>query len=202
MNRHLLPLALLALSLGALSACPGNLEICIDVDVDGNCIVLGQSGGDDDDDIDPGAIDFSVYDGIEYLNIDWDQQLEEQGRNDCNGPWTATGENTTADDGNLCPDCDHIWSIELVAQSTAESCITGTGLTFFEDYIRKMGIRFLSNTDFAVYRNSESANNVLNEVGIGAIQPGNQFTWSGIDQWEIDIDNGGYNYYFSGEGAF
>ncbi len=182
------------------AGCPGTLEIWgVNVPIDG-------SSGDDDD---TGSIDWANYDGTELLNIDWSPEEEADGHFDCLAEWRAQGAETTLDDDNLCPECDHIWETNMVAQPGAEECLQqGTGIDVPGSYVRKVGFELSDGVDFIVWRTTfsvqeplgSSANEPLAEAGIGAFQ-GTEYTWSGLDT-PMDNDQLGYEFFFSGEGQF
>jgi hypothetical protein len=183
-----------AFALLGLSACPGTLEIWgINVPLPDD-----DSVGDDDD----ATADWSLYDGVEFIHVDWHPQYNEDGYVDCAGEWTAAGDETTGDDANLCPDCDFVWTITLDAEPEAYDCLNqGTGMDVQDGYVRKVGIEFLDaeKQDFRYYRNRENQDLPLAPVGIGAVN-GTEFTWSGVDGFSSETDR--YVWYFAGEGEF
>ena len=194
---------LLALSTLLLAGCNGTLTL------------FGIDGFSDDDDDDNPNLDFSVYDGTEWLNIDWSDEEEENGAVDCRAEWTAEGTETTEADQDLCPVCDHIWTITLEFEQAPpdtpdRDCLAqGTGVTPPDSYTRRFGLRFLSGNSFVHYRNEFRAANPLGEspgddlvrVGPGEFI-GNEFTWSGFNDDRISSPDGRYEFYFSGSGAF
>lgn len=156
---------------------------------------------DDDDDDDNGAnFDFSQYEGTELINIDWSQQLEETGEQDCFEVFDAFGGASTVDDADLCPACDHIWTITLAARDDDLPCLEGTDLDVTATYIRRVGIEFGEGIEFNYWRNRDSDLS-LDAHGIGAFQ-GVEFTWSGIDGFAEEHPDLGYTLFFSGEGEF
>ena len=188
-------LLLAAVALG-LSGCVGNLSIW------GVNVPLPDGPGTGDDDDGPPDLDFSQYDGVEYLNISWSQQALEQGHVNCAEEYAAFGANTTNDDFNLCPECDEVWTITLVAESPGLPCISdGTDLPFEPTYVRKVGIDFSNSTDFVFHRNRQDADLALEAEGIGAMD-GAGFTWSGIGGYIDPNPDLGYDFFFSGEGGF
>ncbi len=189
---RLLPLAAFV---ALLPGCTGTLNIWT-VNVD----PLGGSGDDDDDDRDP-QLDFSNYDGTEYINIDWDQEQAPAGVEDCAEEYEAFGANTTLDDSNLCPLCDHIWAVTLVAADPDLECLDGTGLQARETYIRRVGIEFIDDITFRYWRNRGDSDLALDPHGIGAFN-GVEFTWSGIDEYAEEYPDAGITLFFSGEGEF
>lgn len=159
-------------------------------------------GDDDDDDSSPPDLDFGSYDGSEWISIDWSQQMEEQGRTDCSELFDAFGTQTTIDDGNLCPECDEVWTITLVADDDDMACLSGgTGLQVEDTYVRKVGIEFLDVIDFRYYRNRGNENEPLDQHGIGAMD-GVHYTWSGLDGFVEEYPQVGFDLYFKGEGDF
>ncbi len=180
----------------ALSGCSGVLNIW------GVNVPIPGGPGDDDDSTGAPELDFSQYDGIEYINLDWTQDAEEEGHFDCQEPFDAFGANSTLDDGNLCPQCDEIWTITLVAQDDDQSCLRqGSGFDVPGSYVRRIGIEFVNAIDFVVWRNSEDEDFALNEVGIGAFL-GVEHTWSGVDGYQSEVPARGYSWFLSGEGEF
>jgi len=185
----------------ALAGCPGSLDIWgVDVPIPGS--------GDDDDD-DDAQRDYSNYDGAEYLNIVWTPEEIADGHFDCDAEWRAQGPNTVTDDGNLCPECDEIWTVTLVAQPGAATCLQqGTGIEAPNSYQRKVGVRLGEGVAFDVFRTAfgvnrplgESPNDPLASAGVGAFQ-GAEYTWSGVD-FPVANNQRGYSFYFSGEGNF
>jgi hypothetical protein len=192
-----------AIVLAALSVvgCPGSLELW------GVNVPLPGGGGFDDDD-DTAPADFSNYDGLEYLNIEWTDDAIAAGHYNCRAVWEAQGPNTLDSDGNLCPECDQIWQMSLSAEDVEDCLGQGTGITAPTNYTRKVGFRTEGGTAFTVYRTrfsaqsplGQSQNEPLDEAGIGAFQ-GAEFTWSGIDS-PVVIAELGYSFYYSGEGTF
>lgn len=156
-------------------------------------------GGDDDDSELPPEFDFSRYDGVEYINIDWAQQFEQQGREDCRAPWPTTGTETTSDDQNLCPDCDHIWLVEQEPGEGVEACYANTQFST-QPRERRVGIEIIDDVNFVFWRNSEDSDNPLAEVGEGAFL-GSEFTWSGIDDHSQSVGDQ-FEWWYSGEGEF
>ena len=180
-----------------LAGCTGMLSIW------GVNVPLPDGPGDDDDS-GPPQLDFSSYDGSEWIAIDWSQQMEEQGRTDCSELFDAFGTNTTVDDSNLCPVqvCDEVWTITLVAADDELSCLRGgTGLQVEETYVRKVGIDFDGSIDFDYYRNRGDADTALTQHGIGAMD-GVEYTWSGLDGFVEEYPQAGFDLYFKGEGSF
>lgn len=186
------PLAALALLLLPLSSgCTGTMLIWgVNTGVD--------STGDDDDDL-PAKFDFSTYEGVEYVNIDWAQQFEQQGRDDCSAPWSVSGTETTSDDQNLCPSCDHIWLLEMTPGAGVESCYANTNFST-EPRERRVGIELIDDVNFRMWRNSQDSDNPLDEVGDGAFL-GTEFTWSGSETQRESVGDQ-YEWYYSGEGEF
>ena len=192
------------------TGCPGSLLICgVNWDECGD----GFGGnGDDDDDV---VRDYSNYDGVEYLNIDWDPEAEADGQDDCLAEFRAQGPRTFIDDQNLCPQCDEIWTVTLVAETNpnaetnVEDCLgQGTGIEAPSSYERKIGFRMEDGVSFSVFRTDfslqrplgESENDPLTSAGVGAFQ-GSEYTWSGIES-PVENDNRGFVFFFTGEGSF
>ena len=192
------PQLLVLSGLVLLVACPGSL-----------LVDLAQDAGTGDDDDSAGALnlDFSDYAGSEQLNIDWDDDQRADHLVDCSGTWTVVGQESTAENAELCPGCDHIWDVTLTAQPGAQDCLLNTGLTIEDHYSQKLGIELEDSGSseyrhFRLWRNQQSPGAVLEPVGIGAIRLDNgTFTWSGDGQYEIDGELS-YSYFFSGEGTF
>lgn len=170
---------------------------------------VGNDDDDSGDDDDTVNIVWDNYDGRESLNIDWSPEEEADGHFDCVAEWRAQGVETTLDDGNLCPDCDHIWEIDLVAQPGAAECLQqGTGIEVPGQYVRKVGFELVEGGAIVAWRTSfsvqeplgTSANDPMAEAGVGAFL-GNEFVWSGLD---LPLENAqlGYSFFFSGEGQF
>ena len=193
MNRTL-PFILLTAASLLLAGCTGSMSIW--------GVNVPLPGDDDDDDSGPPQLDYSSYDGSEWIAIDWSQQMEEQGRTDCSELFDAFGTNTTLDDGNLCDDCDEVWTITLVADDDDLPCVSGgTGLQVEDTYVRKVGIKFHDDIDFDYYRNRGNENEVLTQHGIGALD-GVDYTWSGLDGYVEEYPQSGFDLYFKGEGSF
>lgn len=198
--RRLALLSLLAVALVLLGGCPGTLEIW------GVNVPIPDGTGDDDDTAD---LDFSNYDGTEILNIDWSPEEEADGHFDCLAEWRAQGPETTGDDSNLCPQCEFVWRITLVAQPGADECLQqGTGIDVPAQYTRKVGIVRSDTFNFTVHRTGfdtgsplgDSENEPLDRAGLGAFS-GTAYTWSGVDS-PVENDQLGYEFFFSGEGQF
>lgn len=194
--RPKLPRLLLLLSGLLLTGCTGSLSIW------GVNVPIPGGPGDDDDSTGSPDLDFSQYDGIEYINLDWTQDAEEEGHYDCQEEFDAFGANSTIDDSNLCPQCDEVWTITLVAQDSDLTCLRqGSGIDTPPSYVRRIGIEFSGAIDFEVWRNTEDEDFALAPVGVGAFQ-GIEHTWSGIDGFQIEVPGRGFSYYLSGEGGF
>ncbi len=194
----LLPVALL------LGGCPGSLLICGE-----NWPECTDGFGIGDDDDLSGDPDFSNFDGTEYLNIDWDAEAEADGQFDCEAEFRAQGPRTLVDDQNLCPTCDEIWTVTLVAEDGVEECLSqGTAIDAPASYERKVGLRLEEGVAFTVFRTAfsiqdplgGSENDPLIEAGVGAFQ-GTEYTWSGIAD-PVENENRRFAFYFSGEGDF
>ncbi len=185
---------LLAAPLLLLSGCVGTLDIWgINVDIPGQ---------DDDDDAAPN-IDFTTYDGFEFINIDWDQQRRPGGVEDCIGDdgWDVNGDETTADDQSRCPECTHIWTLTYIRTSGLEDCLESTGLLAETGFQRKLGFEFEGEQAFHVWRNFEDPATALELVGEGALRENATYTWGGGGDFRFG-SQGPFEYYFSGEGAF
>ena len=187
---------LLLLPVLLLTGCVGDLDIWgINVDIPGQ---------GDDDDAAP-DIDFTAYDGFEFINVDWDQQRRPGGVEDCieEEGWDVNGSETTVDDASRCPDCDVIWTLTYIATPGLSDCLRSTGLPADSGFRRKLGFEFDDGSDtlFTVWRNTEDQDNDLEAVGEGAIREDATFTWSGSGNYRFGAQ-GPYDYYVSGEGAF
>ena len=68
-------------------------------------------------------------------------------------------------------------------------------------YNRKVGIDFDNSMDFDYYRNLDDQDDVLEQIGIGAID-GVEYTWSGLDGFIEEHPQVGFDVYFKGEGSF
>jgi hypothetical protein len=190
----MIPRLLLAMPLLILAGCVGNLDIWgINVDIPGE---------GDDDDAAP-DIDFTSYDGFEFINIDWDQQRRPGGVEDCieDDGWNVHGDETTVDDQSRCPACDHIWTLTYIATSGLGDCLASTGLSADTAFQRKLGFEFQDAQGFRVWRNFEDPDVPLQLIGEGALQDDASHTWSGSNGYRLG-DAAAYDYYFSGEGAF
>jgi hypothetical protein len=184
---------LLAASLLLTTGCIGTMDIWgINVDIPGD---------GDDDDAAP-DIDFGRYDGIEFINIDWDQTQAPAGAVDCieDSGWNVNGDETTADDQSRCPDCTHIWTLTYVARAGLDECLASTGIDADSGFLRKFGFEFRGSQSFSVWRNFEDPDNAMEEVGEGALREDATYTWGGGSDFRFG--GGAYDYYFSGEGAF
>ncbi len=185
---------LFAVPLLLLTGCVGTLDIWgINVEIPGE---------GDDDDAAP-DIDFSSYEGFEFINIDWDQQRRPGGVEDCieDDGWDVRGDETTVDDQTRCPDCDHIWTLTYLATSGLDDCLASTGLPADTGFVRKLGFEFQDEQAFRVWRNMEDPDRPLVTVGEGALREDATYTWGGSSSYRFD-DQADYDYYFSGEGAF
>jgi hypothetical protein len=182
---------LFLLAVVPLYGCHGTLEIW----------QLGESIGDDDDG--PPELDYSAFEGREFTNIDWDQEARPQGVYDCQADWFALGSGTTAEDQALCPQCAHIWTVELSYIGTLEDCLQGTALPAPEDLSVRLGFQFLAELPslFTVWRSMDGSE--MEEVGLGAIDEARaEFTWSGQQSYRNDGEIIGYEWFLSGEGSF
>lgn len=157
---------------------------------------------DDDDDAAPPDINYDTYEGVEYINIDWSQQAENQGAEDCieEEGWTVTGEESTGNDNNFCPDCDHIWRLTFTATPGLPGCLRDTGFGNTSGFLRQLGFVFTSDSDFDVYRTVTEPHIPMVQVGVGALDEEAGFTWGGSQGFRTD--EGNYEWYLSGEGSF
>ena len=174
-----------------LAGCPGTLE-------------LWQLGGPlaDDDDGAP-QLDYSSFEGAEFINIDWDQEAWPQGVDDCQAGWHALGSESTAADQALCPVCAHIWTVQLTYLGAADACLQGTALAAPADDTVRFGFEFLGDESafFTVWRSVVGG--AMVESGIGAIDEARaEFTWSGQESYRNDGEIIGYEWFLSGEGSF
>ncbi len=184
-------LSLLLLLVLTLSGCHGTLELWR----------LGDPPGDDDDG--PPPLDYSTFEGVEFVNIDWDQEAWPQGVDDCRADWHALGNETTTSDLGLCPSCAHIWVVQLSYVGTEVNCLQGTGLPLPTDATLRLGFEFFEQPPsfFTVWRSVGDGEMV--EVGIGAIDTDrSEFTWSGQESYRNDGEIIGYDWFLSGEGSF
>ncbi len=156
----------------------------------------------DDDDTAP-VIDFSTFEGFEFINIDWDQQTRPGGVDDCieDDGWEVYGAETTVDDQSRCPACDHIWTLTHTRSVGLVDCLDQTGLTPDTNFQRKLGFAFDGDQDFAVWRNFEDPANSMQQIGVGALREDATFTWSGGADYRFS-EQPNLDYYFSGEGEF
>jgi len=181
----------LLLGVVPLYSCHGTLEIW----------QLGETLGDDDDE--PPQLDYSAFEGMEFINVDWDQEAWPQGVDDCQADWFALGSETTAVDQALCPDCAHIWTVELSYLGSSDDCLQGTALPAPEDMDVRLGFQFLPELTslFTVWRSMDGGE--MEEVGLGAIDEARaEFTWSGQQNYRNDGEIIGYEWFLSGEGSF
>jgi hypothetical protein len=156
--------------------------------------------GDDDDDGAPPDIDFSEYDGAEYLNIRWDPGQAEAGFTDCQEPFDVSGELLEETKG--CPSCDVVWAVSIELRDAAEPCLSqGTDLDLAPEYDRYLGMDFHRNNEFTLYRSTADSDEELLQLGEGAFN-GLEFTWSGIGSWEQHFPGTGFTLFYSGEGDF
>jgi len=182
---------LLLLLVLTLVGCHGTLELW----------QLGAPLGDDDDG--PPPLDYSTFEGVEFVNIDWDQEAWPQGVDDCRADWHALGSETTASDQALCPACAYIWTVQLSYLGTDDVCLQGTALPEPLDGSVLLGFEFLEELPsfFTVWRSSGDGE--MAEVGVGAIDTDrSEFTWSGQESYRNDGEIIGYDWFFSGEGSF
>jgi hypothetical protein len=173
-----------------MGGCPGTLYIWG---------VTPAIPSDDDDDGPPPNIDFSEYEGAEYLNIRWDAEQAEAGLSDCWEPFDVSGE--LLDDPKGCPSCDVVWAVSIEIRDTSEPCLQGTNLDLVPEYDRYLGMDFHRNEEFTLYRSTADSGEELLELGVGAFN-GLEFTWSGIDGWEEHFPLAGFTLFYSGEGDF
>ena len=165
-----------------------------------------DDAGDDDDT--PG--DWAWFDGMEHLNIDWTAEEEADGHFDCAASWSALGPATTDDDQSMCPACDLVWRVTLVAEPGVEECLDqGTGINNAPaSYLRAFGARLDNDQEFAMFRSAFSLQAPLGagwdaplvQAGDGSFA-GSGFTWSGREAPVVN-DQLGYSFFFSGEGQF
>ena len=189
-NRFLNGMALWILLL-SLSGCVGELWIWG---------VNHPLSDDDDDDDDVPDIDFSSYDGEEFLNIRWDPEQAAAGYFHCQEAYVVTG--IEVQDEVECPACDVAWLVTLDLVDLEELCLgQGTALDVPASYDRYLGMEFHREGEFSLYRSTADSGNELHQVGVGAFD-GTGFTWSGVGDWELDFPSNGFTLYYSGEGSF
>ncbi len=175
-----------------LSGCVGSLNVWgINVDIP-----------DDDDDAAPPDINYDDYEGVEFMNIDWSQQAENQGAEDCieDEGWTVSGALSTGDDNNFCPECDYIWRLTYTATPGLAACLEGSGFQPSSGFLRQFGFAFTSASDFDVWRTIGEPHIPMTQVGIGALDDDASFTWGGGNSFRTD--EGSYEWFLSGEGSF
>ena len=205
-----LAIAFAGLTLG--TGCQGSLQIwTVSICSDGTAPPCDGSVGDDDDAIGPG-LDLSLYDGVEWLNIEWDPEAIEDGQEDCKEAWTAEGTESTEEVQDLCPVCDYIWTIELshAPELGDQGCLAqGTGISIIPQYTRRVGLRDTGGGSFVMYRNDfrpsaplgDSEDDELEKVGVGAFRGAN-WTFAGEDTDITPVPGSRYSFFFSGEGSF
>lgn len=155
---------------------------------------------DDDDDGTPPDIDFSEYEGAEYLNIRWDPEQAEAGLSDCEEPFDVSGE--LLEDHEGCPSCDVVWAVSIEIRNASEPCLSqGTDLDLDPEYDRYLGMDFHQNDEFTLYRSTANSGDELVDLGVGAFA-GLEFTWSGVGGAEQHFPGAGFTLFYSGEGDF
>lgn len=212
MNQTPLRYLILLASCLLLGGCAGSLDIWgISICVDGTAPPC-DGGTDDDDDVGPG-LDLSVFDGVEWLNIEWSPEAIGDGHTDCKEAWEAEGVDDTENSVDLCDNlCDYIWLVTLthVPELGDPGCLDqGTGIPAPQEYQRRIGLRERGGGEFTMYRNegrqaaplAESEDENMARVGVGAFR-GADWTFAGEDSDIIPVPDNEFSYFFSGEGAF
>jgi hypothetical protein len=166
----------------------------------GQMTIDGLPGSADGTGDGPPGIDYGSFDGVDITSVDWGQAGKAQGREDCEAIWDAVAAETTDDDHDLCPVCDHVWSVNLRAQADAQACLADTELEYREAAVVRVGFEFTQGVGFMVWRTLDDADGPLVEVGVGALD-GTEFTWSGRADHQ-DSSLLGYSWFHSGEGEF
>jgi hypothetical protein len=139
-------------------------------------------------------------------NIDWDQKTAPLGTSDCREGFQVSGEETTEEDGALCPECDVIWTVTLEADSSLNDppdldCLAeSTGLVFPDVFQRRVGMTF-SEVYFTYYQHLDPDDEPLGAAGVGAFL-GTEFTWSGRRDHSVEDSDGFFTSYHAGSGAF
>ena len=191
MRNGLLNGMILLIFLLGLGGCVGTLEIWG---------VNRPLSSDDDDDDDVPDIDFSDYNGDEFLNVRWDKEQAQAGYFDCQEAFAVTG--TEEDVGSECPFCDVVWAVTLDLIDLSAPCLSqGTDLDVAPSYNRIIGMEFHREGPFSFYRSTADSGSELGQVGVGAFN-GTDFTWSGVGDWEEPFSASGFTLFYSGEGSF
>jgi hypothetical protein len=209
----ILPRLLILAGCWLVAGCAGELSIWgINVCVDGTVPPCdGNVGGDDDDD-DASGLDLSVYDGTEWLNIEWTPEALADGLSDCKEAWTADGVEFTGDTDELCIACDNVWTVTLTHAPALgdEGCLRqGTGIDILTSYQRRIGMRHRGGGEFTMYRNrpqvssplGQSLDDRFNKIGVGAFK-GASWTFAGEPTDVVQVTARRYSFFFSGEGDF
>ena len=176
----------------------------------GGCVGTVSIGGgpgddddttvDDDDDDDVPDLDFSVYEGDEYLNIRWDPEQAPTGHVDCQERFAATGE--MAEPGWECESCDVVWAVTLESFDPEQACLgQGTSLEVPSTYQIYVGMDFREDGEFFLYRSALSSDDELTRRGVGAFN-NIDFSWSGVGGWEEKVPANAFTLFYSGEGGF
>ena len=161
---------------------------------------MGAPSVDDDDGL---QLDRSSFEGVEFVNVDWDQEAWPQGVDDCRADWYALATDATVDSQELCPACGQIWSVELTAMGGDTDCLQGTALDEPDELTVLLGFEFLESLPqfFTVWRSL--GDQAMEEVGVGAVDESSaEFTWSGQEGHRNDGEILGYEWFLSGEGTF
>lgn len=176
----------------ALSGCSGTLGIW-----GVNIPLPGQD--DDDDDGLPPDVDLSNFQGVEYMNIRWSPEQADEGLVDCEETFDTIG--TLLDETEGCDSCDVVWEVTMYVDDETRACTSqGTGLTFESSFDRRVGMNFIADGEFLMYRGTAD-DDQLEQVGEGAFN-GLNFTWSGVGSWEKEYSDEGFTLFLSGEGYF
>ena len=198
MTRMAAPLLALALLCGCSATGQGDFSFLPDGDDDDTPAVAN----DDDAVADP----WSDFQGIETLNLKYDEEAVEAGAEDCQLAFEVAAERDDAP-GDVCVPCDAIWTVVMTRKDGPEGCGDELG-EIPDSYTRRFGVRALDEAEFFVHRTTWSAENPwgadiddpLIRAGQGSLS-GTTFAWEARDGDARELAEAGLTLFFSGEGA-
>jgi hypothetical protein len=172
--------------------------------------VAPDSPGDDDgpsvvDDDDAG---FEEFAGHEYLDLDYSEEAEALGAEDCTVGWAVEAAVDDESEG-VCLSCDSLWRVEATRLPGASDC-TDPLPTLDDPYTLRFGIRTLDDAEFVAFRTTWSGEDPwgtgapeLIRAGRGSwADEGSSFAWRAHDGDSRRIEGLDVVLSFSGDGAF
>ncbi len=145
-----------------------------------------DASDDDDDTGDDDVVDMSYWSSDFAYVLDWSPEAEEYWDVvDCEAPYSLEGPEVTAQHQDLCPSCDHVYQLSFVPNplQQVEACYEGTDFQP-DPFDRYVGLQLVPPNEIIVWRNWEEQPSQLEQYAWGALNGGEFWFDSDVDEWE------------------